>query len=1442
MATSDSNHSPSPSRRSLLGPAAGSATILALAGFVVLVWHGAPLRTPVSPHGGISLQLASSPASALTIIDSWKATPDPRTNTPTWSQRAFQRVARALHPDWKPPSTLYDLARNGLWFDTFLVLLYTAAFVLTGLWALSATRIPPSQAQAVIRQGGGGEDQSTRAWPKALPTIFIVVVLATAFCDLVENWLLATELDAAEWTPLHLLFDALPASWQLWLGGHAVTLARVFAMTKFILFLAAFVFVVAFAGAAWRIRRTPSRSAEEADCLPEARTTRRHAGRAGTKAWAWRFDRLVDLETAAIFRARRAAGARAVDTPVVRPMGASGEPWIGFRSADVVGLAFSGGGIRSATFNLGLLQELARLRILALIDYVATVSGGGYVAGFWSAWLARRPARRTAETFPEGSGGDESAAIRHLREFSQFLAPRWGFFEVEMWHALVAVIAGLIPALAIALSVLGFAWILWLSLSFSLACPDPWAAALVTTLLTALAMVGFEVWWQRTKGAGAPTAADRRAASVYKLASFAACGLVLVLQALVPWVYQRRVGTQWPLLLDGRLRPDAAASGFERWWYLSGIENLHGWLVSPRLFDGTIVWLTVALIFVLARLAHTARAEPWARATLAAFDRVLMRLLGLATISFGLALVWHLTVNVRVARGMALATFVSGGLFAAMRNWIGLALRRPAKARFLEALKPYVPQALAYLTIVLALMGVGSVLVEVAGSDWFRWYVAAGLMSVVLALALFIDPGSFGLHAFYRDRIARAYLGASNPRMGGLAENRRTDPHDCDDLPLDRLEDRPLHLVCCAANDLDGDPIETLSRGARSATLSKHGFAIGDDFSRPRDLTLGAAITASAAAFNSNMGSVSMRVGPAVSFLMTALNLRLGLWVRHPLASTPLPRRWPGLLFYREMIGMTAVTGLPPAPGLPMPVMRRDVHLSDGAHFENLGLYELVRRHCRYVILSDCTADPEVAFDDLGNAFRRIREDFGVDIEIDIDPLRPGPDGSSPQHVAVGTIAYSSSDRGVLVYVKPALTGDEPPDVLQYRSRNRAFPHEGTGDQFYDEAQWEAYRRLGCHAAESIFAFIDDAPPERLTADWLFVQARYAWYPTPAGLKETVLKMTARFGEIEGEIKSEQEAGILREVFPELAVLAPDRPADGRDPATADELPAPTTVADLTCLLRVTQLMEDVWLACELDWWWHHPVNLGWVNLFARWATAPTFRFWWPLLSPMFTPKFRRFLEQRFAVVYHQPARTGYARRMAPPAAGWDDPRRLRGLAETWWRTRSRQRLEWTGRTVYEYVKELPRPMGGGRVVRLQLGITACMASGTSAGWTSDDFFVPPSLWGVGIGGDMLLNVLDRLKRDPANYTACYVCVRAPERITDSDGPAASRAAVADHRTFIEQYRKAGFSQLAGAAQAAQPGGQHQRAAHDATAAARAFFAACGVPEHPGDTYLVKTL
>src|SRR5713101_927536 len=146
-----------------------------------------------------------------------------------------------------------------------------------------------------------------------------------------------------------------------------------------------------------------------------------------------------------------------LDPPPSVEVPASREPWVSSRSDDLVGLALSGGGIRSATFNLGLLQGLHFMELLPHIDYLSTVSGGGYIGGFWSAWLARGGPNGTtsATSFPEverineGSGHQvsDTPEVRHLREFSRFLSPRLGFFETEMWHAVIAVVAGLIPTL-----------------------------------------------------------------------------------------------------------------------------------------------------------------------------------------------------------------------------------------------------------------------------------------------------------------------------------------------------------------------------------------------------------------------------------------------------------------------------------------------------------------------------------------------------------------------------------------------------------------------------------------------------------------------------------------------------------------------------------------------------------------------------------------------------------------------------------------------------------------------------------------------------------------------------------------------------------------------------------------------------------------------------------
>ena len=379
---------------------------------------------------------------------------------------------------------------------------------------------------------------------------------------------------------------------------------------------------------------------------------------------------------------------------------------------------------------------------------------------------------------------------------------------------------------------------------------------------------------------------------------------------------------------------------------------------------------------------------------------------------------------------------------------------------------------------------------------------------------------------------------------------------------------------------MSGDVLGSLYRGARSAVVSQFGVSVGD-YSAPQDsLRLSAALTASAAAFNSQMGAVSMKVGPAVAFLMCALNLRLGLWLPHPLNPKRLQGIAPGWYFILEALGLSrsdqvasqGFTGHGHFPDLRRGASK--LHLSDGGHFENLGLYELVRRHCRYVIVSDASADPDLRFGDLGNAVRRVREDFGVEIEIDVGPLRKGADGFSSQHAVVGTIHYDGldgTDKGLVIYFKPTLTGDEPADVLEHRALNPHFPHDGAGDQFYNEAQWESYRRIGQHCAAAVVG-LPTRKSEGNFVDQVFFLATQRWHPAQRDQDEVFLRLTERCASLEESIPDL----VRSELFPEVttAVAA----ANATAPANKVLEDRRKTEEDrVHFLMLVLQLMEDVW-------------------------------------------------------------------------------------------------------------------------------------------------------------------------------------------------------------------------------------------------------------------------
>jgi hypothetical protein len=223
----------------------------------------------------------------------------------------------------------------------------------------------------------------------------------------------------------------------------------------------------------------------------------------------------------------------------------------------------------------------------------------------------------------------------------------------------------------------------------------------------------------------------------------------------------------------------------------------------------------------------------------------------------------------------------------------------------------------------------------------------------------------------------------------------------------------------------------------------------------------------SGAAMSSLMGARAAAGTP----LLTFLNLRLGYWL--PNAGRNGWTRYtsclqPNLLFFiDELFRLADET-------------KSHLNVSDGAHSENLGLYELLRRQCGFVIAIDAEADPLRQCSSLIHCVRRAEVDFGVRVRIDLHDLQT--EGLPRAHFALGTIEYPGGRRGHLLYVKSSLTGDESPPVALYARQHQSFPHQTTLDQSFDEAQFEAYRALGEHIGNRLF---NGGPPATTAAEWL---------------------------------------------------------------------------------------------------------------------------------------------------------------------------------------------------------------------------------------------------------------------------------------------------------------------------------------------------------------------
>ena len=347
----------------------------------------------------------------------------------------------------------------------------------------------------------------------------------------------------------------------------------------------------------------------------------------------------------------------------------------------------------------------------------------------------------------------------------------------------------------------------------------------------------------------------------------------------------------------------------------------------------------------------------------------------------------------------------------------------------------------------------------------------------------FLTPNTNSLHRLYRDRLSEAFLvdptEVSQQRMND-ADAKNAFSLDAIKLSSLAANFAPVHLSNAALNIQGSEFANKRGRNADFFFFSQAysgsratGFIKTSELERTvPELDVATIMAISGAAASSNMGSNTVwGFAPTLALL----NIRLGFWMRNPNSIVPnkgnatFKSKTPGTLYLiKEMFSKLNETD-------------DAIYLTDGGHIENLGLYELLRRRCKHIIVVDAEADPSMSFRSLVDVERYARIDLGIRIDLpwqttrnsslEIDGIFSSgkrPTAKHP-HVAIGTVDYGSGAKATLVYIKSSLPGDENDYILDYKARYSAFPHETTSDQFFSEEQFEVYRALGFHAAHGAF-------------------------------------------------------------------------------------------------------------------------------------------------------------------------------------------------------------------------------------------------------------------------------------------------------------------------------------------------------------------------------------
>lgn len=720
------------------------------------------------------------------------------------------------------------------------------------------------------------------------------------------------------------------------------------------------------------------------------------------------------------------------------------------KESSIVGLALSGGGIRSAVYCLGVLQALAKNQILEKVDYLSTVSGGGYIGSALTWWLSKNlpdgsPAGTEKDKFPFGSNTDhrdekaQNKILNFLRFHSSYLNPT---SALKLNSITAILVRNLIISLFVYISLLtGILYfivipIVWFDMSFCqpiITNDVPLFSEFIKNLFIQL-----ESWIFVLDDDVCPFEYTSINESLAKrLSEITVYFICLFLLFCILY----SIGTLYYQFSQSR-------SGNQQKW---SERRYDARLLSQIWFGRILKYIFLLFLITLIPIFHHKSG-----------DQYWMALTSLFVVSIILVFFPFRTNSFEKLK------FVDR-----FRRTVGAGI-------FLYALV-----LLAYSLMLSIASNSSEYLFTFNNSTSVTFsdnVVRSILISFVIVLASlvmgrFVNVNYLGIHRVYRDRLMELFL----PNDEAVQKQTWLPATNANSAVIEtmcQVRKRPYHLINTNVVLVDSENRKYRERGGANFIISPlycgseaTGWQRSNTYMKKSDpgMTLATAMAISGAVANPNAGAggVGWTRNRLVSIMMSILNLRLGYWAPLPSYSTHNWNEIPNFIH----------------PGLTFVLLRRRLHehssvidLTDGGHFENLGLYELIRRKIKTIIVVDGSSDFSLQFSSLANAIERAKIDFGASIEFidpkfDLEQMRTVgrnkvskvPNGFAKKAFSIARIEYDDESTGTMFYIKPTLISNVGLGIKNYRDTNTKFPHQTTADQFFNESQFEAYRELGYH-------------------------------------------------------------------------------------------------------------------------------------------------------------------------------------------------------------------------------------------------------------------------------------------------------------------------------------------------------------------------------------------